>query len=88
MEQCIAFLFTWNPQQQLPDVPTTVPGEEFPDRMEGNSATSPSDAMAIENEGTIYERYSRFGKFLEYYFTTPQKYIVVHSSYSQLNYMS
>ena len=57
MEQCITFLFTWNPQQQLlPDVPTNVPGDVVPDMMKSNSPTSTSDAMAIEHDGTIYSR--------------------------------
>ena len=49
VEQCITFLFTWTPQQPLPDL-NTAPSETMPNLTEDNSATSMSDAMVIESE--------------------------------------
>ncbi len=49
VEQCITFLFTWTPQQPLPDL-TTAASETMPNLTADNSATSMSDAMVIESE--------------------------------------
>ena len=50
VEQCITFLFTWNPQQQLPDISKTVPEESF---LEKNENSKTMNSMTTEHEGKI-----------------------------------
>ena len=57
VEQCITCLFTWNPQQQLPEVPTTVSGEEEPDETKESVNISTQNTPVespIENKGRYY----------------------------------
>ena len=52
VEQCITFLFTWNPQQQLPDMSNTVPEESFSPKNEHVEALN---SMSAKNEGKYQE---------------------------------
>merc|ERR1719167_1054797 len=52
VEQCITFLFTWNPQQQLPDMSNTVPEESFSPKNEHVEALN---SMSAKNEDKEYK---------------------------------
>ena len=48
VEQCITFLFTWNPQQQLPDMSNAVPEESISPK---NENTDTLTSMSAKTEG-------------------------------------
>ena len=60
VEQCITFLFTWNPQQQLPDMSNTDPEESFSPK---NENTETLTAMSAKNEGKYQESISSLIRF-------------------------
>merc|ERR1719167_272428 len=55
VEQCITFLFTWNPQQQLPDMSNTVPEESFSPKNEHVEALNSMSAKNEDKECKLIE---------------------------------